>query len=491
MDRTYSSMDIEIWADSFHEGEWALSMILKSLGVDPKLDYVLGFIPMATMEIDGILVRMIVFGAYKSWAALPSRVRDLLAWGKPDFVAYSQNNDSILFAVEETAATPTGNQPTQRCERMYGAARKRIPFWYLVSEYGVHLDGGTRRDSIWPTLAAAKLAHAFHTPCAVLHYSEADSPENYEAGTGTETLFQSLALIILNHVRGADPLTDLEGPLTSQFEGMLAFVKNQANEQVSYLAPTGFESDRAAAEYLAKTSVHDGTERAAGFMHWPIVSGLPSSIRGLQRASTLIKNDPLLPKIEQLVAQGKAYVLSNNTGSRPQPRGSLIDWITRQRLLHDSGPTLTIPASFSLDIDDFPVTETGLHHVTTAKNIFYLIDRWADLRSQLESAYPRLENRIKDLGDESPCLLYVSNSVLPGRIFGDPFTGQIAAYATVFDKLASNPRKVIAYFPHQSYGVVNDPANLDNKGKTMMSELVDLLVFHSGVGLDLAGNQWI
>ena len=63
-------------------------------------------------------------------------------------MAYDANSREILFAVEETAATPTGNQAMQRCERQYGSARFRIPYWYLISEYGLHRDGGVRRDSI-------------------------------------------------------------------------------------------------------------------------------------------------------------------------------------------------------------------------------------------------------------------------------------------------------------------------------------------------------
>ena len=63
-------------------------------------------------------------------------------------MAYDANSREILFAVEETAATPTGNQAMQRCERQYGSARFRIPHWYLISEYGLHRDGGVRRDSI-------------------------------------------------------------------------------------------------------------------------------------------------------------------------------------------------------------------------------------------------------------------------------------------------------------------------------------------------------
>ena len=170
------SAHIELWCDSFHEGVWATDLIAEALGGESRTDYVLGFIPVTRITIDDVLLRVTVFGGYRNWRNVPKPVSDLLAWGKPDLIAYDRYQDRILFAVEETAAVPTGNQALQRCERMFGAAHQGVPFWYLMSEYGVHLDGGTRRASIWPTLTAIKLTHHYGIPSVVLRYSDLGAP---------------------------------------------------------------------------------------------------------------------------------------------------------------------------------------------------------------------------------------------------------------------------------------------------------------------------
>lgn len=88
-----------------------------------------------------------------------------------------------------------------------------------------------------------------------------------------------------------------------------------------------------------------------------------------------------------------------------------------------------------------------------------------------------------------PTLVYISNSLKPGRIFGDPFTGQIAAFATIFGKLDPEPRYVLAYFPHQAYTqAITGEQDKSNKGLTLMRELTDMLLFGGGVAVILQSN---
>src|SRR2546428_236 len=79
-----------------------------------------------------------------------SKERGILEFGKPDAIIYDPVADEVLFAIEETAAVPTGNQSLQRLERVWYAASCGIPFAYLIGEYGLHKDQGVRRSSIWP-----------------------------------------------------------------------------------------------------------------------------------------------------------------------------------------------------------------------------------------------------------------------------------------------------------------------------------------------------
>lgn len=122
---------IEIWADSFHEGDWCctfLSQIASTYGFKVQKDYIRGLQPHYIFTSTTAEIELLVFGSYKSWSPLPPKIKELIKWGKPDFVAYHATNKEILFAVEETAATPTGNQAMQRCERQYGSARLHIPY---------------------------------------------------------------------------------------------------------------------------------------------------------------------------------------------------------------------------------------------------------------------------------------------------------------------------------------------------------------------------
>jgi hypothetical protein len=73
--------------------------------------------------------------------------------------------------------------------------------------------------------------------------------------------------------------------------------------------------------------------------------------------------------------------------------------------------------------------------------------------------------------------------VKPGRIFGDPYTGQISAYSVSFGAL-SKTRSIVAYFPHQSIAqAAQYLVNPNNKGLRILAELTDLLVFSGGYAI--------
>ena len=485
---------IELWADSLHEGDWAcrqLGVIAVAHGWEHHVTYVQGFIPKHVLKATDLEITITVYGSYNSWDPVPPIIAELLSWGKPDFVAYEPLERRILFAVEETAAVPTGNQALQRCERLYGSARTQIPFWYLLSEYGQHKDKGVRRDSIWPTVMALKLTHTKKVPCVVLHYSDIDHPENYSAGAGLASLFKALFQIIDNAARKKPFDSGMSSILEEQYLGMLTFLDSQWKNIVDYLP--GYEhlaTPAPLSKQFAAIAMQKWSGRTVAwpdkFLIWPKVSELPGEIRDRQKSKGLIKHDDLCEKFEHDAGAGTAYCLSDNAGSRPQPMDSLIVWIRDQKKLFDRAPQLKPPARFTIDLADFPTSESGNRHITTAKNIVYLYDRWADVRAAVEKVYPRLDGKLDLSCDEVPALVYLSNSIKPGRIFGDPFTGQIAAYATAFGKLDPRPRVVLVYFPHQAHTqAIPNAAASTNKGLTMMSELTDYLLFTGGVAVSM------
>jgi hypothetical protein len=481
---------LEIWADSFHEGQWCcteLGEIVRSQGGLHEVHYLNGFQPVHKFTLEYTSIELTVYGSYKSWSPVPKPILELLAWGKPDFIAYDPITEKILFAVEETAAVPTGNQAMQRCERIYGSARKKIPFWYLLSEFGQHKDGGIRRDSIWPTIMALKLTKFFKAPSVVLHYSDLANPESYSSGVGVKSLFKSLMKILTNFSLGLPVLDDLEEHLVIQYENMLDFVKSQWKLIIDFLPGEEIINSKSSevAKLLALAASGESIELPPEFLVWPKRRNLPLAVAQKQRAKELIKDDVLCRLMEHDVTQGKVYCLSANAGSRPQPLHSINGWISQQKALFGQAPLLAPPAKFDLDISHFPVSQSNNFHVTTSKNIVYLYDKWSDLRKTIEQAYPRLKGIFPTENDNQSVFMYVSNSITPGRIFGDPYTGQLSAFSTILGSIDPTPRMVVAYFPHQSHFQALPGRKTTNKGLTLMKELTDLLIFTGGVGVSL------
>lgn len=485
-------VELEFWADSFHEGDWACKQLAEHLELQ-AFHYADGVIPIYRYSIDDIVLEVTVLGSYRSWSTLPEPVSQLLDWGKPDLVVFDPVKNTIVAAVEETAATPTGNQALQRCERTYGSARAGVPMWYLLPEYGLHVDGGERRDSIWPTVLALKLTAMFGIPSVVLHYAEKGKPEAYDAGTGVRVLFGSLANRIKVYLGLADGSSLVSG-LEDQYGTMLSFIRSQWQEMTRFLpgeaALARVETARA---FALRALGQPLPSEFAGFIAWPRIAGVPSGVRKSLKPGSLLKHDAFLERLEATVGTS-TYTLSDNAGSRPQPVLSVREWIRQQQQLSDYSALVPRP-TFSLNVADFPESKSGLLHVTTAKNILYLCDEWSQVVECISGAYARLKKLLGLFPANTPTMVYVSNSLLPGRIFGDPFTGQLTAYAATFARSGTGKpnRIVLAYYPHQVHNQLFDKRGefKKNKGITLMRELVDIAVFHAGVAVVLKSGAAI
>jgi hypothetical protein len=340
---------------------------------------------------------------------------------------------------------------------------------------------------------ALKLTQDKLLPSVVLHYSDEDNPESYSVGTGLAALFSTLLALLRSYARGDPLLNDVRRPLEDQYRSMLRFVDSQWSRLLHFLPGIEALQDDALAPNYAAAATRDAAAEdiiwSTHFLRWPRVAELPANARDLQASRPLIKEDPLCSRFEADVGAGRAYGLSQNAGSRPQASEALAGWIRRQQELFESGGVLAPPAEFSLNVDDFPLSESGNRHVTTASRIVFLYDTWRDVRNAVETVYPRLSGQLDDSRDALPALVYISNSVKPGRIFGDPFTGQVAAFAVAFGKLDPEPRVVLAYFPHQAYTqAIRGPAH-SNKGILIMRELTDYLLFGGGVAVAMPGQS--
>lgn len=494
--------ELEVWADSFHEGEWFCEQVCKFFEkeqYDIELNYISNFIPRYTITKDSSWsLSLTVYGSYKSWTPLPEKINNLLNCGKPDFILFDSINNEILFAVEETAAIPTGNQSTQRCERMYGAAKNNYPFWYLISEFGLHKDGGTRRDSIWPSIAALNLTLKFKVPCIVLHYSDINNIENYNFGVGLNMLFTTLHKILLNFIYDIDILNNLNDDLNKQYEHMINFISSQWNNIVDFIPINTVINLNNKEDLINNLTIHalnsDLCDNKISLSSWPLASSFNNEQQKNIHSRDLIKYDPLCKFLESdLDSKIKySYFLSTNSGSgRPPTKEQVVKWIQSQNKLFNNfilKNPLKPEAHFKLDISQFPITDSGRYHLTTSKNILYLYDKWSDLENTITKVYPRLKNKFSKLSSDKdkPAMIYISNSLKPGRLFGDPFTGQISSFSSVFGKLLDK-RICIVYFPHQSYSQA--VSGQINKGKIIYRELTDFIIFGGGVAVDLKNGE--
>jgi len=483
---------LEFWADSFHEGNWACEELSKFFTLK-KLHYEQGFIPVFLFEIDKEKeLEITVLGSYKNWSPLPQPIAELLEWGKPDLVVFDPAEQKILLAVEETAAVPTGNQALQRCERIYGSLRLEIPFWYLLGEFGVHIDGGVRRDSIWPTVLGIKLSCIKKTPCIVLHYSDQSHPEDYSVGEGVHSLYAALATKI-GIFMGTKTTTDLQPILEEQYGHMIDFIKSQGANVVNFIPNQEVLYNINTPKEISKlvTSSDPISNKSLDFFNWGTTVDLPPDIYKNITPGGLIKQDLFINELEKIVAGKHAYTLSGNAGSRPQHKESVEIWLSEQKALFSTN--ISPDAYFSLKIADFPKSISGRLHVTTAKNVFYLVDSSAEVEKSLKRAFPRLKKLT--MKENLPSFVYISNSIKPGRIFGDPYTGQLSAFANIFTKnvAGKKTRTSIAYYPHQVHTQLFDnKLNFrKNKGIILMRELLDFAVFQGGVLVDMKNGKII
>jgi len=289
---------LEIWADSFHEGRWVATEIGKRFSNAP-VTYERGFIPVFNIASGDRSLTIKVYGDYEAWSPKPSAIAEILQYGKPDFMLFAADEGRVLFIGEETAAVPTGNQSTQRCERVVGACLQRPPvaFAYLLPEYGLHLDGQPRRASVWPAMLAAKLSDQYTTTSLVLLFGDREHLEDYSVGEGVGLMFD----LVTTHVKeymglpAADWAQARESTVAKARQLMLEFVRDQAPSMLKVLP--GYCTNGSGLDWPPARQVSD-----------------PSAFV----ASNLIRYDAFLAAVYESVQTHKAYTLVTGSGSKPK-----------------------------------------------------------------------------------------------------------------------------------------------------------------------------
>ena len=480
--------EIQIWADSFHEGQWAVDNLCEFFPLSKK-EYIYGFIPIYIYEIaNNEKVIFKVFGSYNSWSPMPKPIMNLISYGKPDVVYYDPIKDKIILAVEETAAVPTGNQALQRCERVYGSACNNIPFVYLLGEYGIHTDGSVRRTSIWPTLLGLKLSLQFKTPSFSLHYSDLENPEDYTSGKGLSILFRYTALLIKKNFNLLDDkeIQELIKLEKSIIKIMNNFIVEQCPNIVKYFPWRDYLKTDECSEQMALKLLSGKCSLEPELFVWPKANIIYNDPTYQDIRRGFLAQDDFLEYVEEFVDQKKAYVISSGAGSRPQPKKEILSWINSQKVKNDQVSSFMEPIKYTLDFNNLPISPKGYYHLTTSKNITYFLDNLQDLSNAHKKAFNRSTN-LSDViivNNDMPVFLYIINAIKPNRIFGDPYTGQFSAFSNIFcyDCMRNKTRHSIVYMPYNTaaYFFKKNGTFVQNKGIKNYIGLADAIITNNG-----------
>ena len=170
--------EIEIWCDNQVEGFQAINIladIAREQGFDVAVDlYKAKFLALLPLEM--VQITILAFGPFRVWHHEPDDVEERILSGKPDFIPYNRSTNSILFALEDTAATCTGNQSQQRAERFCSLVRNGIPTAYCLPAYATKpTDSKARRPNLWMSMAALKLIEATGTPALIFTYGDEEN----------------------------------------------------------------------------------------------------------------------------------------------------------------------------------------------------------------------------------------------------------------------------------------------------------------------------
>jgi len=257
--------EIEVWADSFKEGEFILEQI-KETFQNGNIVYEHGFLPTLEILINSKNIKFIVYGYYSSWDDIPIKISNLLEFGKPDGIIYEPNIDKIILSYEETSAVPTGNQSQQRLERVWYSAKESIPFVYLLGKCGLHKDGNIRTTSIWPSYLALKLSSQYCVPSLTLLYGSEKQPENYNIGNSLENIQEILQYYLVKEITNKSDRNKLEKILVNIFKNMGSFIVTQYKEISEHLPAAQLLTKNELHVYLAKRSVTNVTPKYSLFL---------------------------------------------------------------------------------------------------------------------------------------------------------------------------------------------------------------------------------
>jgi len=501
--------EIEIWCDNQVEGFQAINIladIAREQGFDVMVDLLQGHIPRLIAIRDDVQITILAFGPFRAWQHEPDDIEERILSGKPDFIPYNRSTNSILFALEDTAATCTGNQSQQRAERVCSLVRNGIPTAYCLPAYATKpTDSKARRPNLWMSMTALKLIEATGTPALIFTYGDEENPDDRAAGDGVVNVWTLLLGFILRDCGLPETCNAL---IRQQIRYMLEAIDNQHEGLFSDLPGWDSDSlDQYEESYYRLTRGEDVDPE-----HLPLNWNVPIAELELKenepRAYIPL---PLARRVDSDIAAGRAYFPSiKRSRGKPPTRTSMLGFIQQNRDLHRTHaedwhglPPLRVNHYRSMLQNG--VSSPGRVSPTVLNSGLVRYERFRDLRISLETAEPHLAGQLTNEFDDRPALLFVASNVkatggTSGGLLRDPYAGMLPSFAIAGGCLDPQQRTImVTWFPWQTpclalrLSVVDGeyvPQVVDNKGtRSWLSITPSFTLFNNGLMVHLTSND--
>jgi hypothetical protein len=481
---------LQVWGDNPFESQYAIDDLVSSAeesGWQVYSDFAQGFIPVAKLENDSMIVEIEGFGYYRQWKHLARDLDTILGDGKVDQVFIYPDTGKIDFAIEDSSATMTGNQFQQRLERIAGFAIGGVPTAYLVPGFAVKAaDGGIRSPNIWAEITALQLMAATKLPHLVFYFGSRENPDDKRAGQGGRALSAYRWARLLDHIGLPNNLVEL---VSSQIKVMLKQIA-QRKQILFDVVPEWDDSllEHYSMMYAKLCLGHDVDVDGLPF-NWSKVP--KSQYPAIGEKEVVNIQLPLAQAMGRDILDCKAYFpIAGKSVGRPSSFKAMKDNLTKQ-IQASRAAREYLDRSYSVDEANQLLREGG----TPAGNVsptvmekgIIVYERFRDFRKSLEASigWARFSPGLQRF-DHRPALVFVAGNVVQ-QFLRDPFAGMLASYAISFG--AWDPRQetvVILYCPWQSAMVAHTMKKNGiepRKSKTTAAWLrfTDLTIFNDAV----------
>ena len=451
---------LQVWGDNPFESQYAIDDLLSSAeesGWQAYSGFAQGFIPVAKLENDSMIVEIEGFGYYRQWKHLARDLDTVLGDGKVDQVFVYPDTGKIDFAIEDSSATMTGNQVQQRMERIAGFGFNGIATAYLVPKFALKkADGGIRQPNLWPIMSMLQLISCTKKPHLIFYFGTSDTPDDKTAGEGANSLSKYRWARLLEHL-GLD--NDMPEIIENQIRIMLNHISERHEELFDVFPEWNDSRLEEWTELYTQLALGNSVDMERLPLDW---SGIPAEEFPDVDPENLVNiNLPLADSVARDIIERRAcFPIKGKGKGRPSPRQNTLDNLIKNVKLNKKSLSLL---HRMYDLEEARIlfkqgeTSPGNISPTVMEKAVVFYKKWSDLQTTLEDNIDWAPNDFSnDDSDGKSAILFIAGNVVT-QFLRDPYAGQIASYPLAFG--SRDPRQqtiVVLWCPWQSAMVAHN-----------------------------------